>query len=126
MKRLNITIAMFLAGVFMLLAAPAVYADQVCDTVAGAQATPYCKGIANNSNPLYGPAGIITKGISLLALATGLVSVIMIIIGGAMYVMSSGDSANINKAKNTILYAVVGLVVATVAQGVVLFVLIKL
>jgi hypothetical protein len=55
----------------------------------------------------------------------GFVAVIMIIIGGLKYVTYSGDSSNINSAKNTILYAVVGLVVVALAQIIVKFVLAK-
>ena len=47
----------------------------------------------------------------------------MIIIGGIKYVTSNGDSSGVTSAKNTILYAVVGLVVAVMAYTIVNFVL---
>jgi hypothetical protein len=47
----------------------------------------------------------------------------MIIIGGFRYVVSGGDSAGVEGAKNTILYAVIGLVVALLAQAIVVFVI---
>lgn len=53
----------------------------------------------------------------------GGVSVIMIVIGGFRYIISNGDSNQVTAAKNTILYAVVGLVVALVAYAIVNFVL---
>lgn len=56
----------------------------------------------------------------------GAVSVIMIIVGGFQYVVSGGDSSKVEKAKNTILYAVVGLVVAIVSFALVNFVLTNL
>jgi hypothetical protein len=49
----------------------------------------------------------------------------MIIIGGLKYITSGGDSSNVTGAKNTILYAVVGLVVVAMAQFIVRFVLTK-
>jgi high-affinity K+ transport system ATPase subunit B len=52
----------------------------------------------------------------------GALSVIMIIFGGLRYVISRGDSKQIETAKNTIIYAVGGLVVALVAYAVVFFV----
>ena len=52
----------------------------------------------------------------------GAVSVIMIIIGGVRYTTSMGDAKHIESAKNTILYAVVGLVVAILAYAIVNFV----
>jgi hypothetical protein len=47
----------------------------------------------------------------------------MIVIGGIRYTTSNGDSAGITSAKNTILYAVVGLIVALLAYAIVNFVL---
>jgi len=60
--------------------------------------------------------------IKLLLYAIGIISVIMIIIGGIKYTTSNGDSGQITSAKNTILYAVVGLVVALLAFAIVNFV----
>jgi hypothetical protein len=51
------------------------------------------------------------------------VAVIMIIVGGLKYITSGGDSGNITSAKNTILYAIVGLIVVALAQIIVRFVL---
>lgn len=52
----------------------------------------------------------------------GAVSVIMIMIGGIMYTISNGDPGKTKKAKDTVLYSVIGLVVALLAYGVVQFV----
>ena len=60
--------------------------------------------------------------IDVLSLIVGIVSVVMIIIGGLRYITSSGDSANVTNAKNTILYAIVGLVIVLFAQTIVRFV----
>jgi len=66
---------------------------------------------------------IITTVINIFSLVVGVVSVIMIIIGGLKYITSGGDSGNVSGAKNTILYAIVGLVVVALAQIIVQFVL---
>ncbi len=63
--------------------------------------------------------------INIFSIVVGVVSVIMIIIGGLKYITSSGDSGNITSAKNTILYAIVGLVIVALAQFIVRFVLTK-
>ncbi len=63
--------------------------------------------------------------INLLSLLVGIVSVVMIIIGGFKYVISSGDSGNVTGAKNTIVFALVGLVIVALAQFIVRFVLAK-
>jgi hypothetical protein len=52
----------------------------------------------------------------------GAISVLMIVIGGIKFATSAGDSAGVSSAKNTILYAVIGLVVAMLASGIVLVV----
>lgn len=53
----------------------------------------------------------------------GIVAVIAIIIGAVRYVGANGDSSQIQAAKNTILYAVVGLVVVIMATAITNFVL---
>lgn len=68
---------------------------------------------------------IIRLVINIFSLVVGVVSVIMIIIGGLKYITSGGDSGNVTGAKNTILYAIIGLVVVALAQIVVKFVLAK-
>ena len=66
---------------------------------------------------------IIETAINLFSLVVGIVAVIMIIVGGLKYITSGGDSGNVTGAKNTILYAVIGLVVVALAQFIVKFVL---
>jgi len=53
----------------------------------------------------------------------GFVAVFMMIIGGISFITSQGDAAKVTKARNTILYGVVGLVVAILAFAIVNFVL---
>ncbi len=65
---------------------------------------------------------IIQTVIDVFSIIVGAVSVIMIIIGGLRYITSSGDSGNVQAAKNTILYAIVGLVIVIFAQTIVRFV----
>lgn len=68
---------------------------------------------------------IITLAINLFSVIVGIIAVVMIIVGGLKYITSGGDSGDITSAKNTILYAVVGLIVVAIAQFVVHFVLSK-
>lgn len=69
---------------------------------------------------------ILTLVINIFSLVVGVVSVIMIIIGGLKYITSGGEASNISGAKNTIIYAIVGLVIVALAQFIVHFVLGKL
>lgn len=61
--------------------------------------------------------------INILLYILGAVAVIVIIIAGVMYVISVGDPNAVNKAKNTLLYAVIGLIVAIIAYAIVNFVI---
>lgn len=61
--------------------------------------------------------------INILLMIAGIIAVIMIIIGGIRYATSNGDSNSVTAAKNTIMYAVVGLVIAIFAYAIVNFVL---
>ncbi len=65
----------------------------------------------------------VTSAINMLSLVVGVVAVIMVIVGGLKYVTSQGDSGGITSAKNTILYAVVGLIIVALAQVMVRFVI---
>jgi len=68
----------------------------------------------------------ITELVNIFSIVVGVVAVIMIIIGGFRYITSGGDSNNISSAKNTIIYAIIGLVVVALAQFIVQFVLSKI
>ena len=61
--------------------------------------------------------------VNVLLFILGAIAVIMIIIGGIRYTTSNGDASNIKAAKDTILYAVIGLIVAILAYAIVNFVL---
>lgn len=67
--------------------------------------------------------GIIQTIVNILLFLLGAISVIMIVIGGFKYATSQGDSSSLSSAKNTILYAVIGLVVAIAAFAIVNFVI---
>lgn len=67
----------------------------------------------------------IAFGINIFSVIVGIIAVVMIIVGGLKYITSGGDSGDITGAKNTILYAVIGLVVVALAQFIVHFVLTK-
>lgn len=66
---------------------------------------------------------LITKIVNIISVIVAIVAVIMIIYGGFKYITSGGDSGNVTGAKNTILYAIIGLVVVALAQFIVKFVL---
>ena len=66
---------------------------------------------------------VVTTVINIILYAVGIIAVVMMIFGGFQYITSSGDTAKVTKAKNTILYGIVGLVVAILAYAIVNFVI---
>lgn len=66
--------------------------------------------------------GIIENVINILLFIVGAAAVIMLIIGGIRYVVSAGDQQAVANAKNTILYAIVGIIVAVLAFAAVQYV----
>jgi len=85
-------------------------------------------GNANNANcasnaPTNSVSHLITVAINILSAVVGIIAVIMIIVAGLRYVTSGGKEEGVKNAKNTILYAIIGLVVVALAQLIVHFVL---
>lgn len=72
---------------------------------------------------LVGPDGIFNQITSIALGVIGAVSVIMLIWGGLRYIISGGDSKKITDAKNTILYAIIGLIIAMLSYAIIHFVL---
>jgi TRAP-type C4-dicarboxylate transport system permease small subunit len=84
-----------------------------------------CEGATGNAScTTDGPTLMETIGTisDILIFVLGAVAVVMIIIGGFRYVTSNGDQNTVTGAKNTILYAIIGIVVALLAYAIVKFV----
>lgn len=81
-----------------------------------------CSKSESQQGTLTGTTGAFTIVTNVLLFIIGAVSVIMLIIGGIRYTVSGGDSGAVTSAKNTILYAIVGIVVALLAYALVNFV----
>ena len=65
------------------------------------------------------PESLVKKFVNIFLFAVGALSVIMLIWGGIRYTTSAGDSNKVTAAKNTVLYAIVGLVIAILAYAIV-------
>jgi hypothetical protein len=81
-----------------------------------------CTAVSGTGDRL---TNLIKLVINIISIIVAVVAVIMIIFGGLKYITSGGESSNVSGAKNTILYAIIGLVVVALAQFVVRFVLDK-
>ncbi len=68
----------------------------------------------------------VTDVINAILYAIGILAVVMVIFGGVQYTTSGGDQAKVTKAKNTILYGIIGLVIAILAYAIVNFVISKI
>jgi hypothetical protein len=103
--------------------------DEVCQRDSNgnlpADAPTVCRSVAESegTNPIYGQDGILTRVISILSLVVGIIATIVLIIAGIKMVLSQGDPGKIASARNQIIYALVGVAIAVVSQGLVFFVL---
>lgn len=77
----------------------------------------------NGSDAATSIGGTIKRILNLMSAIVATIAVIMIVVGGARYVTSGGKQDSVAAAKTTIIYAIVGLIVVSLAQVVVHFVL---
>lgn len=115
-----------LLGIFAPAAVSAVDVLQVCNdpnTAQQAQGSVVCKEqrASDGKNPIFGPEGVLTRAIQFLSVIVAIASVIVIIVAGLKYVTSGSNPQDVGKAREMILYAVVGLVIAGLAQALVRF-----
>ena len=119
-KILKIVLPMILmAGLIGLAVVPEVSALTLQQ---GAEAAK-CDGCPSD---LFGEKGAFRQITNTILYIVGVIAVIMLIIGGIRYVVSGGDSKKVTDAKNTVLYAIIGLVIAVFAYAIVNFVITSL
>jgi len=82
-----------------------------------------CAQGAGQATDLFGNGGIFQTITNTALFVIGAISVLMLIYGGIRYTVSMGDSKNVEAAKNTIMYAIIGIIVALLAYAIVNFVL---
>lgn len=75
---------------------------------------------------LLEPGGFVANSINIFIAIIGALSVLMIIVGGLRYVLSGGDAAGLKSAKDTIIYALVGLAISLLSFVIVSFVISRL
>jgi len=78
---------------------------------------------ATGSSDRQGIDGIFQSIAAIIIVLVGIVAVVMIILGGIQYSTSQGDPGKVKKAKDTIMYGIIGLIVAILAFAIVTFVL---
>ncbi|HSW81723.1 MAG TPA: pilin [Candidatus Saccharimonas sp.] len=128
---LPIISAAIITFVALLGSVPAVRASGLTNgvTIASSPKDSLCQGSGGTTNGTSctdtGPTVNSVIGViaNTLTFVTGAIAVVMIVVGGIRYVTSGGEEKSIKAAKNTILYAIVGLIVAIAAYAIVNFVL---
>lgn len=108
--------AFVFAGTLVGAAAQPAAAINVFDQCAGNADSVVCKSQGDDASSM------IHIVINILLYVLGIIAIIMIIVGGIRYTTSNGDASALTSAKNTILYSVVGLVVAILSYAIVNFV----
>ena len=116
-----------LSLVFTVIAIPAAPVGAVNVFKNNDDVTKLCEDGATKDSAVCASKGddvgdLIQKIVNVLLFIIGTVSVIMIIIGGIRYTTSNGDSNRVKQAKDTILYSIIGLVVALLSFAIVSFV----
>ena len=115
----KIIIVIALVGILSFMTQPSVFAFVGGSVEQGVQSA------RGNGQPadLFGTNGIFTTVANTLLYIVGALSVVMIIYGGLRYVISGGNSSAVTAAKNTILYAIVGLVISILSYAIINFLL---
>lgn len=107
--------ALLLVPFYSVSASPVDVFQGACS---GSSDTAICKDSSGS-----GLFGVIKSIIQVMLVISGIIAVIMIIVGGIRYSVSHGDQSHIKAAKDTILYSVVGLVVSIAAFAIVTWVI---
>ena len=101
-----------------LTSAVELFPEEICNSQTQAQSG-VCEDASKEGNPIFGPQGILTSAINLLSIVVGIAAVFVIIYGGLKFITSSTNPQEVSKAREIIIYAVIGLLVAISAQALV-------
>lgn len=95
--------------------------DDICNNAGTGSDSVVCQN-QDPDNPISGPDGVIMRVVGMLSWVIGVAAVIIIIIAGLKYITSAGDPKAIASAKDTLLYAVIGIVLFLTSQAILRFV----
>lgn len=118
-----LAVGLLLAGVLSLVLVPSPEASAACDmNRMSIESGADCARGNGQPTELIGDTGVFNRITSILLFIVGAVAVVMLIFGGIRYVVSGGDQNSVTAAKNTILYAIIGVIVAMLAYAAVSFI----
>ena len=118
-KSIKVFLPLFICGAIALLSLGMTTGAFATTLQEGAEAA-RCDGCPEN---LFGDTGVFKQITNVVLYIVGVVAVVMLIIGGIKYVVSGGDAKKVTDAKNTVLYAIIGLIIAFLAFAIVNFVI---
>jgi hypothetical protein len=133
MKRLTLLLSLFGVlnlGLFSFYPGNAAAVDVIgpgCQTAPGSavcQDDQTASGDTNN--PLFGPSGVITKVVQILVVIVGIIAVITMMLSGLKIITSGGNADAAASGRRGVIYSLIGLLMAFMAQAIVSFVLSKL
>jgi hypothetical protein len=121
---------LFIISLFAILLVPVSKtsaADEIIDTSRCPAGSSICDDInttkGTDNSELFGPDGRVTGIVNFMTIIGGIIAVFIFIYSGVVFVTSSGDSKKISTAKNSILYAAIGIVLVLIAQFITSFLL---
>ena len=103
--------------------APVNVSAQNCDTMTIQNGIDCAQGTGTPTTLFGGEGSVFTTVVNVLLFVIGAISVLMLIYGGIRYTTSAGNAASVTAAKNTIMYAIIGLIIAFLAFAIVNWVL---
>lgn len=122
-KKLLISLSAVAAGVFMLVPSMAygqsLFGNSANEACAGATATENGTCDVNQAKKVD---SALKTAVSIFSVIVGIITVIMFVISGARFITSGGDPNNVAKARQSLLYAIVGLIIVAMAQVMIRFV----
>lgn len=122
----SLLLVVFLSFLFIPVASAVDIKPPVCDDNPSLAVCDINDNQSATENTLVGEDGLITRAAQVLVWASGIIALILIIIAGLMFIFSQGNAESAGRARSTVLYAVIGMVIAVVGQAIISFVLIRL
>jgi len=119
MNKIKVALVAFAMIVFGGAALLPVTTVGALDPIAGACASDPNAEICKASGKADKPDTLIKTLVNTLLFVVGLLSVVMIIFAGILYTTSAGDASKVTRAKNTLTYSIVGLLLAFLAFAIV-------
>jgi lysylphosphatidylglycerol synthetase-like protein (DUF2156 family) len=123
MRKISLYLAVIVAALSLSFAVVPAYASCPSGNVVTGNPADGAECASSSSQSSKSLPAVIGDIVNIALFIIGAISVVMLIYGGITYSTSAGDSTKITKAKHTIMYAIVGLVVAILAYAIVGFVI---